>query len=43
MNLTRQNVLNASRDELLKVSGIGNVTVDEIKKLQEVFENGNDV
>ena len=38
-----QNVLNASRDELLKVSGIGNVTVDEIKKLKEVFENGNDV
>ena len=37
-----QNVLNASRDELLQVTGVGNVTVDEIKKLKRVFENGGD-
>ena len=38
-----QNVLNVSRDELLQISGVGEVTVDEIKKLKEVFENGNDL
>lgn len=38
-----QNVLNASPDDLLQVSGVGEATVDEVKKLREVFENGNDV
>ena len=38
-----QNVLNASREDLLQVSGVGKVTVAEVKKLKEVFENGNDV
>ena len=38
-----QNVLNASRDELLKINGVGDTTIAEIKKLKEVFENGNDL
>ena len=38
-----QNVLNASPEDLLQVSGVGEVTVDEIKKLKEVFENGNEL
>ncbi len=38
-----RNVLNASRDDLLQVSGVGDVTIDEIKKLKNVFENGAEV
>lgn len=33
-------VLYASRDELLNVKGVGDGTIAEIKKLKEVFENG---
>lgn len=32
--------LNASRDELLKINGIGDITVSKIKELKEVYENG---
>lgn len=35
-----QGVLYASRDDLLAVDGVGDVTVAEIKTLKEVFENG---
>ena len=38
-----QNVLNASRDELLDINGIGDVTVSKIKQLKEVFENGSQI
>ena len=38
-----QNVLNASRDDLSQVSGVGDVTIAEIKKLKEVFENGEEI
>ena len=38
-----QNVLNASREDLLRLRGVGDVTINEIKKLKEVFENGNDL
>ena len=38
-----QNVLNATPENLLQVNGVGKVTVNEVKKLKEVFENGNDV
>ena len=35
-----QNVFNASRNELLKVDGVGDNTIAKIKELKEVFENG---
>lgn len=35
-----QNVFNASRNELLKVDGVGDTTIAKIKELKEVFENG---
>lgn len=38
-----QNVLNASRDDLSQVNGVGDVTIAEIKKLKEVFENGEEI
>ena len=38
-----QAVLDASREELLAVNGIGDVTVAAIKELKEVFENGKKV
>ena len=38
-----QNVLNASSEDLLQVSGVGKVTVAEVKKLKEVFKNGNNL
>ena len=37
---TPQNVLNASREELLDIDGIGEGTVLKIKELKDVFENG---
>ena len=37
-----QNVLNASSKDLLQVTGVGKVTVAEIKKLKRVFENGGE-
>lgn len=37
---TPQNVFNASREELLKVKGIGEATVSTIKSLKKVFEEG---
>lgn len=40
---TPQNVFNASREELLQVNGVGDVTVSKIKQLKEVFENGSKV
>ena len=38
-----QNVFEASREELKKVSGVGDITVSNIKELKEVFENGKKV
>lgn len=37
---TPQNVLNASREDLLDIDGIGEGTVLKIKELKDVFENG---
>ena len=37
-----QNVLNASCDDLAKINGVGNATINEIKKLKRVFENGGE-
>lgn len=36
-----KNVLNASRDDLIAINGIGDITVSKIKQLKEVFENGS--
>lgn len=38
-----QGVFNASREDLLQVNGVGDVTVSEIKTLKEIFENGKKV
>lgn len=38
-----QGVLNASREDLLQINGVGDVTVSEIKTLKEIFENGKKI
>lgn len=38
-----QKVFEASRDDLKKISGIGDITISRIKELKEVFENGKEV
>lgn len=38
-----QGVFNASREDLLKINGVGDVTVSEIKTLKEIFENGKKI
>lgn len=37
---TPQNVLNASREELLSIKGVGDGTVSDIKALKKLFEEG---
>lgn len=37
---TPQKVLNASREELLEIKGVGDGTVSDIKKLKKLFEEG---
>lgn len=37
---TPQNVLNASREDLLKIRGVGEGTVSDVKKLKKLYEEG---
>lgn len=37
---TPQKVLNASREDLLKVKGIGDATISDIKNLKKIYEEG---
>lgn len=37
---TPKNVLNASREELLEIKGVGDGTVSDIKNLKTLFEDG---
>lgn len=36
-------VLNASRDDLLEIKGVGDSTIVELKKLKEAYENGKEI